>query len=100
MLRLVIRSQTPEESVLEAHGWIVGADVALLEREGEQLRHRRGRLVLELGGVRSVDRDGLELLRRWQGEGLSLCGGSRFVRALLAESGLISTSRSPSTGKA
>ena len=87
MLRLVPQSQDPAGAVLQAHGWITGENVPLLEQEVESWR-RTGRLVLDLTGVRSIDRAGAALLRRWTGEDLLLRGGSAFVRQLLREHGL------------
>ena len=88
MLRLVPQSQDPDETVLEAHGWISGENVPLLEQEGESWRRQTRRLVLDLTGVRSIDRAGAALLHRWVAEGLLLRGGSAFVRELLREHGL------------
>ena len=88
MLRLMIISQTPEEAVLEIHGWVSGRDVEILEQEGTRLLRQTDRLILDLKGVKYVDRLGLALLQRWSGEGLVLRGGSPFVRALLEEDGL------------
>ena len=34
MLRLTIRSQTPQEVVLQVDGWVSGADVEILAQEG------------------------------------------------------------------
>ena len=89
MLRLTIRSQTPEEAVLEVHGWITGKNVEILEQEGTRLLQRTQCLVLDLNGVRFVDRPGLALLKRWTGSRLELRGGSSFMRTLLAKHGLM-----------
>jgi len=88
MLRLVNRSQSPEETVLEAHGRIAGTEVALLKGELERFDDLAGRLVLDLGGVRFIDQDGLKLLQCWKGKQLSLRSASAFVRMLLEEGGL------------
>jgi anti-anti-sigma regulatory factor len=97
MLRLVNRSQIPEGTVIEAHGWIAGADVPLLRRELEQFGDQVGRLVLDLEGVRFIDRDGLDLLRRWLEKQLSLRSASAFVCMLLEEGGLTCDPPSAST---
>ena len=89
MLRLTMRSQTPEEAVLEVHGWVSGKDVEILEQEGTRLLQEAQRLVLGLKGVRFIDRHGLALLKRWSGDRLELRGGSSFVRMLLAKHGLM-----------
>ena len=87
MLRLTTRSQTPEEVVLEVHGWVSGADVEILEQEGTRLLGETHRLVLDLKGAQSIDRTGMALLQRWSGDRLVLRGGSPFVRMLLEKSG-------------
>jgi len=88
MLHLVPKSQSPEEIVLEAHGWISGENVPLLECEGESWKRQTRHLVLDMTEVRSIDRAGAALLMRWAAEGLTLQGGSAFVRELLREHGL------------
>ena len=89
MLRLTIRSQTPEEVVVEVAGWVSGADVDVLEEEGIRLLQEAERLVLDLKGVKFIDREGIALLQRWSGERLVLLrGGSLFIRTLLEEQGL------------
>ena len=89
MLRLTIRSQTPEEVVLEVSGWVSGTDVDILEQEGTRLLGEAERLVLDLTHVKFIDREGLALLQRWSGERLALRGASLFIRTLLEEHGLV-----------
>ena len=90
MLRLTIRSQTPEEVVLEVHGWVSsGRNVAILEQEGTRLLEESQCLVLDLKGVQFIDRAGIALLQRWWGERLVLRNGSPFVRMLLETHGLV-----------
>ena len=89
MVRLTIRSQTPEEVVLEVHGWVSGKDVDVLEEEGTRLLEESQRLVLDLNGVKAIDRKGMALLRRWSGERLHLRGGSLFIQGLLEQHGLV-----------
>ena len=89
MIRLTIRSQTPEEVVLEVDGWVSEADVEILEQEVTRLLRETERLVLHLNGVRFIDDAGIDLLRRWLGEGLVLRGGSLFIRTLLGAHGLV-----------
>ena len=88
MLRLTIISQSAEEIVLQADGWITGTYVELLERELRRYLQEAERLVLDLQGVRSVDRAGIALLRAWTDADLTLRGGSLFVRTVLQEHGL------------
>ena len=88
MIRLTVISQTNEEVVLKVEGWVSGAEVEILEEEGTRLLQEAQRLVLELKGVRVIDREGIALLQRWSGERLVLRGASPFVRTRLAEHGL------------
>ena len=88
MVRLTVISQTKEEVMLKVEGWVSGADVALLEEEGTRLLGETQRLVLDLKGVRFIDREGIALLQRWSGERLVLRDASPFVRTRLAEHGL------------
>ena len=89
MLRLTIRSQTPEEVVLAVDGWVSGKNVEILEQEGTRLLQEAKCLVLDLKGVQFIDEVGIALLQRWSGERLVLRGGSWFVRMLLEKHGLV-----------
>lgn len=89
MLRLTVIARSPAEVVLAVDGWIVGEDVGLLEREGEDWLQQARSLVLELDGVRFVDQSGIALLRRWAATGrLGLHGGALFIQSLLIAHGL------------
>jgi anti-anti-sigma regulatory factor len=88
MLRLTVRSQSPEEVVLALDGRLADAEVAVLAEEGEGYLQESRRLVLDLTGVQFIDRSGLELLERWSGEQLVLRGGTWFIRLLLERHGL------------
>ena len=88
MLRIGVVSHTPEEVVLKVEGWIAGESVILLEEEGRRWLERTERLVLDLTGVRFIDRRGRALLKRWSEERCELRGGSPFVRAQLTSWGL------------
>ena len=88
MIRLTIRSQTPEEVVLQVDGWVSGKNVPILEQEGTRLLGETQCLVLDLKGVRFIDEAGIALLQRWSGERLVLQDGPPFVRALLEKHGL------------
>jgi anti-anti-sigma regulatory factor len=81
-------SQTKEDVVLKVEGWVSGANVALLEEEGTRLLGESECLVLDLEGVRFIDRPGLGLLKRWSGARLALRGASPFVHMRLAAHGL------------
>ena len=83
MLRLTATSQSECQVVLAVDGWVAGVDVALLEQEIARQLGDAEELVLDLGGVRFIDKAGLALLERWSGHRLVLRGGSSFVRALL-----------------
>ena len=85
MLRITVISQTREEVVLKAEGWISGEHVHVLEEEGARWLDGTRRLVLDLSGVRFIDNAGIGLLQHWWGDRLVLQGGSKFVHALLEE---------------
>jgi len=89
MLRLTVVSQSKEETVLNVEGWVSGADVGLLEQEGTRLLQGTQRLVLDLKGVRFIDRDGLALLKRWSGDRLVLRSASLFVSTRLRDYGVM-----------
>lgn len=88
MIRLTVRSQTPQEAVLQVDGWVSGEGVKILEQEGMRLFGESQRLVLELKGVQFIDEAGISLLERWLGERLLLRGGLWFIRALLEKHGV------------
>ena len=90
MIRLIIRSQTPQEVVLEVHGWVSEKYVSILEQEGVRLLWESQHLVLDLKGVQFIDEEGMGVLRGWVREGVVLRGGSLFVRTLLETHGLAS----------
>ena len=90
MLRLIMKSQTSEEVVLEVHGWVSEKYVSILEQEGVRLLGESQRLVLDLKGVQFIDEEGIRVLRGWVREGVVLRGGSLFVRMLLEAHGLAS----------
>ena len=65
MIRLTVRSQTPEEAVLEVHGWVSGKNAGLLEEEGTRLLGEAGRLVLDLS-CRRIGAGYRVMTDRWQ----------------------------------
>ena len=88
MLRITLLSQSTEEAVLKIEGRITGADVALLECEIRGKFEQAQRLVLDLQGLKHIDREGLELLKHWSADQLVLRDSSVFVRTLLQTHGL------------
>jgi anti-anti-sigma factor len=88
MFRLVVVSSDSEEVVVKLDGWLAGANVDLLQREVVGYLQESSTLVLDLEGVRSIDRSGLRLLQRWAGGRLVLRGGSLFLDTLLRAHGL------------
>ena len=88
MLRIDVIAHSREKTVLKMEGWLADKDVPLLESEAETRLRAGERLVLDLEGIRFIDRTGLDLLERWAKKGVTLCGGSLFVRSLLAARGL------------
>ena len=89
MVRLTVISQTPEEARLKIEGWVSGADVGILEEEGTRLLGETQRLILDLSGVRLMDREALSLLEHWSGDRLMLCGASTSLHTLLERHGLV-----------
>ena len=88
MVRLTVVSQGKAETVLKVEGWVSRTDVPVLEEEGTRLLQQTPRLVLDLEGVKSIDRAGIALLGRWSGDRLELRGASPFLRTLLAKHGV------------
>lgn len=88
MLRIDVKSHTDVETVLKLSGWLSGREVDTLRREGEARQAETRRLVIDLSGLRFIDRSGLDLLERWAGGGAVLCGGTLFIHSLLAGRGL------------
>lgn len=88
MLRITVISQTKEDVVLKVEGQVSGKDVALLEQEGTRWLRDGRCLVLDLSGVRFINRAGIELLQHWSGERIVLRDGSQFIRELLATHGI------------
>ena len=88
MLRITERCQTSTQAVLVIEGWVSGKDVAFLEEEVTR-RLQSGRcVVLDLTGIRAIDRGGIALLRGWRDAPLTLRKGSPFIQALMATHGL------------
>ena len=91
MLRMSTTAQSPSTAVLALYGKIAGADVLLLQQEGERHLEPGVQLTLVLDDVQFIDEAGLAVLQRWAGPHLVLRGGSPFVRALLAAEGLLTS---------
>ena len=90
MIRLTMRSQTPQEVVLEVDGWVSGKNVEIVKQEGTRLLHETQRLILDLSGVKFIDRKGFTLLQGWSGERLGL-QTFKYVASLVRLLGLHST---------
>ena len=88
MFRLTPLSETPDEVVLRVEGWLEGAEVGVLSREIESWRQRDRQVVLDLTGLKDIEPAGLRLLSSWVGKGVSLRGGSGYLRALLTRHGI------------
>lgn len=89
MIRITVVSQTEKEVRLKVEGWVSGENVALLAAEGDRHLREAGRLVLDLEGVKFIDRAGIQLLQRWSGQRLVLRQASSFIQALLEAHGLV-----------
>ena len=88
MLRLTVRHQSPEETVLQVDGWVANEEAEVLAAEGRRLLRVSRRLVLELAGVAFIDAAGLALLEELAGPRLVLRDGSPFIQHLLERHGL------------
>lgn len=98
MIRIDVVAQTQKQVVLKVQGELADDDVELLAGELGRWRQQVEQLVLDLKGVKFIDRQGLALLQQWtrrepirgNGEGvrLMLRDGSRFIRHLLEVNGL------------
>ena len=86
-LRITSISQDDESAELKIEGRVTAADVALLDGEIRAEFDRVERIVLNLEGLKHIDREGLEMLKGWSGDRLVLQGCSSFIRSLLAASG-------------
>jgi anti-anti-sigma factor len=98
MIRIDVIAQTQKQVVLKVQGELADDDVDLLAGELCRWRVQVEQLVLDLKGVKFIDRQGLALLQQWarrepiRGNGvgvrLLLRDGSRFIRHLLEANGL------------
>ena len=98
MIRIDVVSQTQKQVVLKVQGDLADDDVELLAGELRRWRKQVEQLVLDLKGVKFIDRQGLALLQQWmrqepiRGNGtgmrLMLRDGSLFIRHLLEINGL------------
>ena len=87
LLRITVKEQSAERTVLLIEGDLVGEAVGILAKEGDPLVASTPRLVLDLTGVRSVDTASLRQMRQWSGR-LTLWRPSNFVFLLLRQYGL------------
>jgi len=98
MLRIDTISQTCQQVVLKLEGRLAGAEVDLLDQIVTRWLELIDHLILDLKGVKFIDRAGIELLKSWvrlpllqengTGVRLSLRDGSRFIRTLLESNGI------------
>jgi anti-anti-sigma regulatory factor len=88
MLTIVAHSIDQNLIELELAGRIGAAEASLLEGEFQCLSGDGTRLVLDLKGIRFIDRTGLALLEQWSSKGLRWRGGSTFIQKLLTANGL------------
>ena len=88
MLRVSLLTQNRHHVVLKIEGWLSGAYVELLQDALNHWSAQAAHITLDLGQVRTVDRTGVQLLNNWRKAGVTLEGGSVYIRALLGESPL------------
>lgn len=87
VLRISVKEQSAQRTVLLIEGDLVGDAVGTLAEEAGPLAAGTPGFVLDLAGVRTVDTAGLLLLRQWSGR-LTLLRPSRHVSLLLRQYGL------------
>ena len=78
MLKIVVESGAANRTV-RVEGRVIGAWVGELARSCDQLLAAGAELVIDLGAVSFVDRDGVELLRHLAARGAAVVNASRFV---------------------
>ena len=88
MLRITPHTATHRPLEPRLAGRIGAEETALLAGELQRLSQDGTHLILDLDGIRFIDRTGLDLLEQWRGQGLHLRGGSPFIQRLLRASGL------------
>ena len=88
MIRVSSSLPEPGSAILSVSGTIAGSEVAVLETELLRCTGQVRDVILDLAGVESIDADGLALLRRFRGPGLTLRARSAYVRALLRDEGI------------
>ena len=88
MLRITPLCREAEKTVLKVEGRIAGRDADLLDRELSCAFRETPCVVLDVDGIRFVDRLGIEVLQRWSEKHLVFRGGSAFVRVVLETYGL------------
>ena len=89
MLRITPLSQDGGSAALRIEGRVTGSDIELLDNEIRTRFDEVERIVLDLTGLKHIDREGLEMLKRWSDKELALRGFSPFVRSLLETYGLL-----------
>lgn len=83
MIRITVKEENKEEVVLKVEGSISGDYVGLLGAEGERYLQQTRCLVLDLGGVEFIDKEGIRLFQQWSGDRLVLQNSSSFVKVML-----------------
>lgn len=78
MLKIVVESGGATGAV-RVEGRVIGPWVGELARSCDRLRASGAGLVVDLGAVSFVDRDGVQLLRRLAAQGAVVVNASRFV---------------------
>lgn len=95
MLKITILTQTQRETALRVEGRVIGTAVGLLERELARWSPTSEHLLLDLHGVHTIDRAGLDLLQRWSAQGLTWRNAGPYVQLLLEQCGLAQGSDDP-----
>jgi anti-anti-sigma regulatory factor len=88
MLRIDLIALTPQQAVLQIAGRLANGEVAFLEEEMCRWRDQAEQIILDLKGVKFIDRAGISMLKESVGTRLILRDGSRFIKTLLEAHGL------------
>jgi ABC-type transporter Mla MlaB component len=83
MLKITSKTSSDHGEQLRLEGRLTGASVEILRDECHRLLERDATVVLDLGQIAFVDRDGLALLRRLERRGVRLLNLTPFVAEAL-----------------
>lgn len=83
MLRIEKMGEDDGTVILKLEGRIIAQWVPVLEEECQRVLREPKRLILDVAGVRFIDRDGVAVLGKMKGERVQLVNCYPFLRELL-----------------